>query len=65
VCEQLLREAELPVLGVCLGHQGLAHVSGAEVPWAPPPINGAPFFSSQARERSFRWCGRLVWRMGW
>lgn len=40
VCEQLLREAELPVLGVCLGHQGLAHVSGAEVVRAPRVAHG-------------------------
>ena len=31
VCAQALAQDEIPVLGVCLGHQGLAHVCGANV----------------------------------
>ncbi|ANS79961.1 Para-aminobenzoate synthase, aminase component [Serinicoccus hydrothermalis] len=29
--ELVLRQSEVPVLGVCLGHQGLAHVAGEEI----------------------------------
>lgn len=36
----LLRGCELPVLGVCLGHQLIAHVAGAEVGMAPVPRHG-------------------------
>ncbi|MGH2850487.1 MAG: aminodeoxychorismate synthase component I [Solirubrobacteraceae bacterium] len=35
-----LEQAELPVLGVCLGHQGLALVAGGEVGRAPQPMHG-------------------------
>jgi len=31
VCAQALAQDEIPVLGVCLGHQGLAHVRGGSV----------------------------------
>lgn len=40
VCEQVLREAELPVLGVCLGHQGLGMIYGAEIVHAPMVMHG-------------------------
>jgi para-aminobenzoate synthetase len=35
-----LEQAELPVLGVCLGHQGLALAHGAAVGAAPAPMHG-------------------------
>jgi para-aminobenzoate synthetase len=35
-----LAQAELPVLGVCLGHQGLALAHGGEVGAAPRPMHG-------------------------
>ncbi|MFE1166480.1 aminodeoxychorismate synthase component I [Nocardiopsis sp. NPDC058789] len=37
---ELLARAELPVLGVCLGHQAIAHLAGAEVTAAPEPRHG-------------------------
>jgi para-aminobenzoate synthetase len=35
-----LRRAEVPVLGVCLGHQALAHVAGGTVEHAPEVMHG-------------------------
>ena len=36
----VLRRAELPVLGVCLGHQALAHVTGGAIEHAPHVMHG-------------------------
>jgi para-aminobenzoate synthetase len=40
VCAEAIRSAEVPVLGVCLGHQGIGHVSGAPVVHAPEVMHG-------------------------
>jgi para-aminobenzoate synthetase len=37
---KVLARATVPVLGVCLGHQAIAHDAGAEVTWAPRPRHG-------------------------
>jgi para-aminobenzoate synthetase len=40
VCSDILRSSEIPVLGVCLGHQGLGHVLNAQVTTAPMAMHG-------------------------
>src|SRR3954449_4444543 len=37
---EVLRRAEVPVLGVCLGHQALAYVAGGTVEHAPEVMHG-------------------------
>ncbi|GGW20723.1 aminodeoxychorismate synthase, component I [Streptomyces capoamus] len=40
VCAGIVTEATVPVLGVCLGHQGIALLHGATVGRAPEPRHG-------------------------
>jgi para-aminobenzoate synthetase len=40
VCAAAIRGAELPLLGVCLGHQGLGWVHGSPVVAAPTAMHG-------------------------
>ncbi|KAK6137958.1 hypothetical protein DH2020_028301 [Rehmannia glutinosa] len=41
ICLRLLRECtDIPILGVCLGHQALGYVHGAQIIHAPEPIHG-------------------------
>lgn len=40
ICGEIIRDSGVPLLGVCLGHQGLGHVYGAEVVRAPVPMHG-------------------------
>jgi para-aminobenzoate synthetase len=40
VCAEAIRAAEVPLLGVCLGHQGLCAAYGADVVHAPEAMHG-------------------------
>jgi para-aminobenzoate synthetase len=40
ICAEVIREAELPLLGVCLGHQGLCAAYGAAVVRAAEAVHG-------------------------
>src|SRR4051794_33887891 len=40
ICRDIIRDCPIPLLGVCLGHQGLASVYGATVGRAPQPRHG-------------------------
>jgi para-aminobenzoate synthetase len=40
VCDDIIRNAQVPVLGVCLGHQGIATAYGGHVAEAAEPMHG-------------------------
>jgi para-aminobenzoate synthetase len=40
ICAEIIARCELPVLGVCLGHQGICELVGARVDRAPVPMHG-------------------------
>ena len=40
VCNDILRYSEIPVLGICLGHQGLGHLLDGKVGSAPEAMHG-------------------------
>jgi len=40
ICREIVERGELPVLGVCLGHQGIAHLHGATVTRGEQPWHG-------------------------
>jgi para-aminobenzoate synthetase len=59
VCAEAIRRAEVPLLGVCLGHQGLCSAYGGKVVHAPEAMHGrisavvhadSPLFEGLPRE---------------
>jgi para-aminobenzoate synthetase len=40
VCGEVLAKLQVPILCVCLGHQGLAYMNGGRVVHAPEPMHG-------------------------
>jgi para-aminobenzoate synthetase len=59
VCAEAIRESEVPLLGVCLGHQGLCSAYGGKVVHAPEAMHGrisavlhedSPLFAGLPRE---------------
>jgi anthranilate synthase component II len=56
ICLDLIREAssEIPIFGVCLGHQAIGEVFGGDVVRAPVPVHGKMSEISHRAETIFR-----------
>jgi para-aminobenzoate synthetase len=59
ICTEAIQSTDLPLLGVCLGHQGLGALCGAAIVPAPEPVHGrlsavlhddSPLFTDIPRE---------------
>ncbi|MEO8689248.1 MAG: aminodeoxychorismate synthase component I [Solirubrobacteraceae bacterium] len=50
ICADALATPDLPILGVCLGHQGLAHFNGGAVARTPGAVHGriSPVFHDES-----------------
>ncbi|WP_118987994.1 anthranilate synthase component II [Photorhabdus sp. CRCIA-P01] len=40
ICKLILAQQTLPILGVCLGHQGINYFFGGKIQHAPRPVHG-------------------------
>ncbi|WP_353053906.1 anthranilate synthase component II [Bacillus thuringiensis] len=40
ICKRIINEVNIPILGICLGHQGINYCLGGEVGKAPKPVHG-------------------------
>ncbi|MGV9566225.1 aminodeoxychorismate synthase component I [Streptomyces sp. NPDC003480] len=40
ICSEIITRCELPILGVCLGYQGICELAGATVDRSPEPMHG-------------------------
>lgn len=55
ICRAVLEHAaDIPTLGVCLGHQGLSYMEGATVDLAPEPMHGRISLVTHAGRDLFR-----------
>lgn len=54
VSARIIREADIPVLGVCLGHQIMAYVHGMDVVHAPEPVHGRVSVIQHSNQGVFR-----------
>ncbi|GAA1871425.1 aminodeoxychorismate synthase component I [Actinomadura bangladeshensis] len=54
ICADVIRHAGIPLLGVCLGHQGICHVLGARVVAAPEVRHGLSSWVEHTGEGLFR-----------
>ena len=43
LCKEAIEKSTVPVLGVCLGHQGIAHIFGLDVTRGKRPVHGEIF----------------------
>ena len=55
ICMELVRSltGQLPILGVCLGHQAIAAALGGEVIRSPEPVHGRASWITHSRSRLF------------
>lgn len=42
ICKEAILDADVPIMGVCLGHQGICHLFGGEVDYANTVMHGRP-----------------------
>lgn len=40
ICKRVIKELNKPILGVCLGHQGIWYLNGGEIALSPRPVHG-------------------------